>query len=214
MCVCLSFLVCSCGSSLYGALDLPESWLPQRNSSALVTSALTVGMLHRSVFWLTGYPQLPCLSIQCASRMQGCSERNYRAKEREKWATSRSTKIGNTCDSQRRTMHRHRYLPKSSPPARICVACRNILPLACVSFNLLKQSEWRVLRAGARRDFALLRVIFSLREPCTRVFEVKYANALGQARICAPPLDRVQNFKQSPVLRLLSPHRAHVWPSG
>ena len=70
---CLLFPECSSSSTL--------SWemLPFGQQSRLAT-ALTVDILQKSVFWFTEYLRLPCQSIQCAPRLQGCSESNYRAK--------------------------------------------------------------------------------------------------------------------------------------
>ena len=106
------------------ALHLAGSQLPQRHvwgtqphgrarlpSTVPLTSALTVGMLRGSVLWLTwdevlhlfaglicnwltGSSRLPFPSIQCAPMMHRCLERDFRAKERETWSTSRPIKPG------------------------------------------------------------------------------------------------------------------------
>ena len=107
-------LACACCSwFLADQLCRPvqETWLPHRDSweklphkhvrllsSVLLRSDLTVGMLHRSVLWPTGYLQLLCLSIQGRLRMQACSEEN-RAEDRSKLATAPSIKTGKTSDT-------------------------------------------------------------------------------------------------------------------
>ena len=64
-----------------------------------VATSSPVVVSRGSVPWLTGYSQLLSLSIQCAPRLQGCSEGDYRTKEREKWSTTRSIKTGNTSET-------------------------------------------------------------------------------------------------------------------
>ena len=161
-------------------------------SAVLLTSALRVGALHGSVFWLTRYLQLLRLSILGAPRMQGCSEeQNYSAKEfAGKWAATRFAKVVHTSvasvaasvecsddefgvlsDGRCIDVFQSRYLLHE-----LVLLCSD-LPRPCVSFNLLKQSEWCVWRTVARCESASLPVA-GVAGGCASVFEVKYAHAL------------------------------------
>ena len=82
------------------SLGLPESWLPERDlwrtlshkharlpSTVLLTLALTVGMLHRSVFlahrvFAGSFPVYSSVRPEDARMLR----KKYRAKDRAKWA--------------------------------------------------------------------------------------------------------------------------------
>ena len=72
--------------------------------------------------------------------MRGRSETNYSAKKREKCATARSFKTGNTSGSSA-------AVEEESSDEEF----GDTLPWPCVSFNLSKQSEWCVLRCRCWR---------------------------------------------------------------
>ena len=186
---CLSFPVCSCGSTLSaGALHLPESWLPQ-----LLHARLPSTVPLRSVFCLTGYhaaslPVYPVCSEDARMFRKKIAQQNARSWQRlnsprlctpaipawqwvwkvqttQFWFTPRN-------DASTNGVFQSRYIFCTN----LCLLAATSLPQPCVSFNISKQSEWCVPRAVARCESALLLVI-SVAGMCARVFQMRLATS-------------------------------------